>query len=64
MTRRFTAWCEGRSGEERQPRQLYAETGIPKPYLDPKEPAFLGLLVMISLHKSLNGRVFQGPGKP
>ena len=25
----------------------------PKPYLDPTEPTFLGLLIMISLYKSL-----------
>ena len=29
-----------------------------KPYLDPKEPTFLGFLVMKSLYKSLKGRLF------
>ena len=33
-------------------------------YLDPKELAFLGFLVMISFYKSLKRQVFQGPGKP
>ena len=32
------------------------------PYLDPKEPAFLGLLVMISLYKSFNAQVVWGQG--
>ena len=32
-------------------------------FLDPKEPASLGLLAMISLYKSLKKVGFQGPGR-
>ena len=45
--------------------EVKAETlNHPKPYLDPEEPAFVGLVIMISLYKSLNKVGFQGLGKP
>ena len=38
---------------------VYGIIPNPKPYLDPKEPTFLGFLVTFSLHESIKSRFFR-----
>ena len=43
------------------PEAFDPKPATPKPYLDPKELAFLGFLILISLYKSFKkGRFFPG----
>ena len=49
-------WCQALSVQGLKPKSLHAQnsSGVQGlPYLDPKEPTFLGFPILISLYKSL-----------